>query len=372
MKVFGSFGRRTTEDHLGAYATTCAYFLMISFVPFFMIFIAFSQRANVDITALTDGIIAIIPSGLKEYVMTIITEVQSKSYAYLPISVIILIWSAAKVFHALTNGLNVISKTPETRGWLYLRLRSMMYVCIFFACVAVALFISFKSKRIQEIAMTTPWFDDLISFLYSFRVLFAYFGLILVFLFIYKFLPNCRYTFRSQLPGALITSTVWVFFSYLMSLYYEHNRNFSNIYGSMTGVVLAMIWLYFCMWFVLLGAELNRVLYEDPDQNFMVEAVDVMRDANVKKRREIENNLDEHSIWRPLRDDDVETEDRQPEDIDIPWEQKTEEAGSGGDQASAGASPGTETASEEETSSGAETVSGAEKTAAEGKGPAAD
>ena len=157
-----------------------------------------------------------------------------------------------------------------------------------------------------------------------------------------------------------------------MSLYYEHNRNFSNIYGSLTGVVLAMIWLYFCMWFVLLGAELNRVLYEDPDQNFMVEAVDVMRDANVKKRREIENNLDEHSIWRPLRDDDVETEDRQPEDIDIPWEQKTEEAGSGGDQASAGASPGTQTASEEETSSGAETVSGAEKTAAEGKGPAAD
>ena len=330
MKVFGGFGRRTTEDHLGAYATTCAYFLMISFVPFFMIFIAFSQRASVDITALTDGIIAIIPSGLKEYVMTIIREVQSRSYAYVPISLIILIWSAAKVFHALTNGLNVISKTPETRGWLYLRLRSMMYVCIFFAFVAIALFISFKSKRIQEIAMTTPWFDDLISFLYSFRVLFAYVGLIFVFLFIYKFLPNCHYTFRSQLPGALITSTVWVFFSYLMSLYYEHNRNFSNIYGSLTGVVLAMIWLYFCMWFVLLGAELNRVLYEDPDQNFMVEAVDVMRDANVKKRREIENNLDEHSIWRPLRDDDVETEDRQPEDIDIPWEQEEAGTGSGG------------------------------------------
>ena len=324
MKVFGSFGRRTTEDHLGAYATTCAYFLMISFVPFFMIFIAFSQRASVDITALTDGIIAIIPSGLKEYVMTII-------------------WSAAKVFHALTNGLNVISKTPETRGWLYLRLRSMMYVCIFFAFVAIALFISFKSKRIQEIAMTTPWFDDLISFLYSFRVLFAYVGLIFVFLFIYKFLPNCHYTFRSQLPGALITSTVWVFFSYLMSLYYEHNRNFSNIYGSLTGVVLAMIWLYFCMWFVLLGAELNRVLYEDPDQNFMVEAVDVMRDANVKKRQEIESNLDEHSIWRPLRDDDVETEDRQPEDIDIPWEQ--EEAGTGSKEETDG-SKGTASAGE--------------------------
>lgn len=320
MKLLAGFGRRLTNDHVGAYAATCAYFLMISFVPFFMMVIAISQRTSIDITALTQGIISIVPAGLKNYVETIIEEVQAKTYSYMPLSILILLWSAAKVFHALSNGLNVISKTQETRGWFFLRFRSMMYVAVFLIFISLALYASMKGQNLQQtFAENSPAFQSFINFIYSFRVLFAYIGLILVFLFIYKFLPNCSYTFRSQLPGALITSTVWVFFSYLMTLYYEHNDNFSNMYGSLTGVVLAMIWIYFCMWFLFIGAELNRVIYEDPENNVIVGAIDAVKDASAKKHEAIQQELDEHSIWRPLTDADEPQPNHQPGDIDIPW-----------------------------------------------------
>ncbi|MGX8704657.1 MAG: YhjD/YihY/BrkB family envelope integrity protein, partial [bacterium] len=119
-----------SEDHMGAYAATCAYFIILSFVPFVLIFIAISRRADLDSTALMNAIIQVVPSGIKSYVQMIISEVYRKPFSTLPISFIIVVWSAAKAFHALTNGLNVISKVHETRGWFYTRFRSMVIVLL--------------------------------------------------------------------------------------------------------------------------------------------------------------------------------------------------------------------------------------------------
>ncbi len=317
-KVLTSFGKRCADDHMGAYAATCAYFLIISFIPFFMFFIALTRRFNADTSALTDAVIAVIPGGLKDYVRTIINEVNQKTYAYVPVSILILLWSAAKIFHALTNGLNVISKVKETRGWFFLRFRSMFYVALLMLGVAGLIFISVFSQGIQAaIAARYPTINEIVAFVISFQVIFAYLGLIIVFLFIYKFLPNCRYTFRSQLPGALIVSTVWMFISYLIGLYYKHNANFVTIYGSLTGLILAMIWIYFCLYFVLIGAELNRVLYEDPDNNIFVQSIDVMKDASQKNQEQIQKELDEYSIWRQIDEDE---EISLSNDLGIHWE----------------------------------------------------
>ncbi len=319
-KVLKSFGGRCADDHMGAYAATCAYFLIISFVPFFMIFIALSRQFNADTSALTDAVIAVIPGGLKDYVRTILNEVNRKAYAYVPVSILILLWSAAKVFHALTNGLNVISKVKETRGWFFLRVRSMFYVALLLLCVTGVIILSVYSSRIRAvIAEHYPTVNGIISFVISFQVIFAYLGLIIIFLFIYKFLPNCRYTFRSQLPGALIVTTVWMFVSYLIGLYYKHNANFVSIYGSLTGIILSMIWVYFCLYFVLIGAELNRVLYEDPDDNIFVQSVDVVRDANAKNQEQIQKELDEYSVWRQISEEESGLAD----EFDIPWENET-------------------------------------------------
>ncbi|MDO4619164.1 MAG: YihY/virulence factor BrkB family protein [Lachnospiraceae bacterium] len=321
LKLFDSFAKRMQDDHMGAYAATCAYFLMISFVPICMVVFAIAQKTNADISALTAGMLGIIPSGLKEYIATILHEIQLKSYTFVPVSLLILIWSAAKVFHALSNGLNVINKVQESRGWFFLRVRSMLYIVLFLVIVMTSLLLSVSHSSITAWGQKAlPSLSSALHFLYSFRSLFGYIGLIFVFLFIYKFLPNCYYTFRSQFPGALVVATIWMFTSYLLSLYYEHNRNFSDIYGSLTGIILAMIWLYFCCYFLYLGAELNRVIYEDPDQNIIVSTISIVRDASARKQRIIEDELNENSVWKPISGiEDLELPNRQPSDIEIHW-----------------------------------------------------
>ena len=47
-------------------------------------------------------------------------------------------------------------------------------------------------------------------------------------------------------------------FSYLFSFYIDNFSNYSATYGSLTAVVLCMLWFYSCMYIMFIGAELNQ------------------------------------------------------------------------------------------------------------------
>ena len=77
---------------------------------------------------------------------------------------------------------------------------------------------------------------------------------------VYKFLPNGKRRWRNQLPGAIFTAFGWILASFIFSIYIDVFKGFSNMYGSLTTIVIIMLWLYFCMYILLLGGELNVLL----------------------------------------------------------------------------------------------------------------
>ena len=91
----------------------------------------------------------------------------------------------------------------------------------------------------------------------SLRTVIALGLLAFVFLFLYKFVPNRKATLRSQIPGAVFTSLAWSLFSFGFSLYFDYYDGMSNMYGSMTSLILILLWMYICMNIVMIGAEIN-------------------------------------------------------------------------------------------------------------------
>ena len=94
-------------------------------------------------------------------------------------------------------------------------------------------------------------------------------------LLIYKFLPNRKDLFRKQIPGAIFTAIGWLVISWVFSVYLDIFKGFSDMYGSLTTIVLIMLWLYFCMYCVLFGAQLNiymkDVLFTGADKKEVAE-----------------------------------------------------------------------------------------------------
>lgn len=62
--------------------------------------------------------------------------------------------------------------------------------------------------------------------------------------------------------GALVAVTLWLIASGLFSLYVTQLGGFSSYYGSATGAVVLMTWLFITSWVVLIGAEVNEQLVE--------------------------------------------------------------------------------------------------------------
>ena len=78
----------------------------------------------------------------------------------------------------------------------------------------------------------------------------------------YRFIPNMRFKRRDVLPGTFFSSVAWIAVSIIFSFYVDHISRYSSVYGSIAGFIVMMLWLFLINNIILIGALINRVLYE--------------------------------------------------------------------------------------------------------------
>lgn len=252
------FVARINGDHVGAYAAQAAYFLIMSFIPFLLFLTTMIRYTPLTYNMVSDAIRGFVPHNLQNFVLMVVSEVYDRSTAVVPISAVMALWSAGKAMQSLSNGLNTIYHVKETRNWLITRIYAVFYTLLFGVAVIASLFLLVLGNRIQVVAAKyVPVLGRLIGRIIGARTVLVFAVLFLIFLLLYKMLPNRRATLKSQVPGALLIAGGWSVFSYFFSIYFEIFPNFSNMYGSLTALIMVMLWLYVCMNLVLYGAEVN-------------------------------------------------------------------------------------------------------------------
>lgn len=263
VEMIRGFLKQLNKDHVGAYAAQSAYFILLSFIPFVLLLVTLVKYTPLTQEIVTTALIRMVPEEFSSFIRVIVNEVFGKSAAFVPVSAIIALWSAGKGVNALSKGLNCIYQVEETRGYVINRLRSAVYTLIFVVAVAVTLLLLVFGNQIQMgIAERFPVIAKVTSVIVGMRTMITLVLLCLVFLMIYKFVPNRRATLKSQIPGAMVSSVAWSLFSLAFSIYIDLTPGTVNMYGSLTTLVLIMLWLYFCMWILLIGAEINSY-FED-------------------------------------------------------------------------------------------------------------
>lgn len=252
------FVKRMQDDHIGAYAAQAAYFLIMSFIPFVLVLTALVQYTPLTYRMLRQAILGFVPLNLQDFVLKIIAEVFTKSAAVVPISGVFALWSSCKGMQSLIAGLNVIYHVKETRNWLTNRLYSMLYMLLFVIAIIISLLLLVMGNRIHSVLMIqAPLLGRMLGRLLSAKTFLVFVVLFLIFLVLYRYLPNRKASLKSQVPGAFIIAVVWSLFSYFFSLYFTFFPNFSNMYGSLSALIMVMLWLYVCMNLLLYGAEIN-------------------------------------------------------------------------------------------------------------------
>lgn len=258
IKIIKLFLNRMNEDHVGAFAAWAAYFIMLSFIPFIMLLFSLVQYTPVTKSNIYTLVTSILPSVIDPMVISIIDELYSKSFAVVSITAITSAWSAGKGALSIMKGLNNIYRVKETRNYILLRIRSAFYILIFVLAIVLSLLLLVFGNRIHLfIVRNIPILIQVSEVLINIRTFGIFLFLIFFFLIIYTYVPNRKASIKSQFPGALFTASSWSLFSFGFSVYFDRFHGLSYMYASLTNIILVMLWLYFCMYLMLIGAEVN-------------------------------------------------------------------------------------------------------------------
>lgn len=263
VKKVQTFCVRLKDDHISESAAECAYYTILSFVPFIIFFITLIQYTIIDKQIVLDLLKEVLPISMQAFVFGIIDEVYSRTINTVSISLLVALWSASKGFYALCKGLKNIYKVSENRPNFVIRIEGFIYTLLFIVSVIAVMILIVFGNRIHNFVVQNFFSWGIITALFlKIRTITAIVLLFFVFIILYKFIPSHKMNFKSQILGAAFSSIALTVTSYVFSIYIDVFKGFSNTYGSLTSIILIMMWIYSCMYIILLGAEINSFVME--------------------------------------------------------------------------------------------------------------
>lgn len=253
-----SMSKELKELNISAHAAGTAFFLFLSLVPMLVMICTIIPYTPLTEAHLVTVVTDITPGVADALAEGLIAEVYEKSAGILSIAVVAMLWSAGKGVLALGRGLNVINGDGEKRNYFVVRLVASFYTLVMLVLVILSLFVTVFGNRVVDVLLyRVPQLQAVVAFTMQFRFLAVWGILTLFFAAIYAYVPDNKLKYKKQIPGALFTSVMWSVFSFFFALYVDRDGSFS-IYGSISIIVIVMLWMYFCMYLLLLGAYLNR------------------------------------------------------------------------------------------------------------------
>lgn len=259
------FLKKNTEDHLGAYASQAAYFIVLSAFPFCIFLLTLLRYSPLTYEDLLNILQMLSPKMANDVIRTVMKEVYEQStIAITSFTIIFVLWSAGRGILSITRGINEIYHINETRNYFYIRFISAVYTLWLAVALIVTLgLLVFGNIIYRKVIQLLPVLHDFAAFVISIRMLIIFCLLTLFFIFVYRVLPNKKTPLLYVLPGAISCSIGWMITSSIFAIYFNTSHSFTYMYGSLAGIMMIMLWLYTCMYQLFLGAELNNLLHPE-------------------------------------------------------------------------------------------------------------
>ena len=231
-----------SRANVNAYASSTAFFMFLSLIPMMMLissilsFTPLLQKSDLQMA------VQLLPPSIAPFFFSMIESVYGSTFGVVSVAAIVTVWSAGKGVLALMRGI------------------ASFYLIVFLAAIVFLLIVMvFGNLLAGVIVRHIPRTESLFELLLHFRGIVSWCVMTLLFAAVYTWVPNCRLRFKRQIPGAVFSSTTWNVFSWGFSIYVRQFHGFS-MYGSLTVIVIVMLWLYFCFYLLLVGAHINRFL----------------------------------------------------------------------------------------------------------------
>lgn len=259
-KAYGKIKRinKWLEKHrIRVYASQAAFFIIISAVPMLIFVLSFFGYFMPNGGEMYSYIVEIFPKGLAPYAMRVLSEINEKSnIPLLSVSAVTLLWSASRGVRGIGSGIRNVYGGKRDKSYVLYILKSIGITLLYICSVILALTVWVFGDMI--LATVPNWRH--IGALKVLNSAALFLLLSAVFMLSYRFFGGEKSKGIKEAPGAFLSAAAWFLFSAIFEYYVEHFGRYSYVYGSLASIIVVMLWLYFCMEILLIGAGINLLL----------------------------------------------------------------------------------------------------------------
>lgn len=252
--------REITVDRLPAVAGGVTFYTLLALFPAIGAFVSlyglFADVAAVQkqLSEMSGVFPASVIQIVGEQMLRLASQEQAKLGAAFGVSLLLSVWSANASMNALFDGLNIAYDETEKRH--ILARTALTYVFTFCALLYAAVVAGVLIAA--PVLMARLGFSALDALASPIRWGLVWLMTAIAFAILYRLAPSrARARWRWVLTGAVLAAGAWLMGSLGFSIYVNRFAHFDATYGPLGAVIAFMLWVWFSIMVVLVGAELN-------------------------------------------------------------------------------------------------------------------
>lgn len=257
--------KRYSFHNISSTSAQVAYYWVMAFFPFLIFIISLLTYTNISVSVLMSYMARMVPNTLLDVIEVTLHQIMSrKSTTLLSFSVLVSLWSASTAVNALTKGIYLAYNSKYIRPYIQSRITAFVYA-ILLALLIILVMIglvfgnALGDYMIKLLNLNKGIFMPIWNLV---RLIMPFIALIVILYIIYRFIPRKYIKSGNVWPGVFSTTIGWYVFSLIFSVYIDKYSKYNQLYGSIGGVFVLLIWLYAICIVLLLGAEINA-LYDE-------------------------------------------------------------------------------------------------------------
>ena len=282
--------RHFFADKLTRASAELSYYLLFSIFPLLVLVSLLLSMTDFSTKTLLK-VMVILPADVQKLLLPTLTRYLGEyqlhpRYWQIIFFSIFTIYFMSRTMDSLMQHVNSIYGVPDARGGL----RQFVFEIATAAGLVVALILSvaltWLGRGITAILSSVfdlpPWIQIL---LHNGRILIAFGVVFLVMLVLFYWTPNCKMKWCDVLPGTVFVLCVWVIGTLIFSIYFNNFSRYDVIYGSISAIMVLLLWLYMSCIIIFFGFVINYITMQRRKRDFLYKSQLRLYRKNKKKTR---------------------------------------------------------------------------------------
>lgn len=257
--------KKFDEDNGFLLSSGITFNLLIALIPFILLLLAlvgtYLYSDQEVLNHIRHYLEQVVPSLDPRIMRNILMVIHDRKIVGI-LGILGLIWTSTCVFSSLRTALNIVFQVEKGQGilrgtaidLLMILLAGILHLAsMFFTSVITYL----ECTPLGDLLDMGPVIEFLLRYLIPF--LFTYW----MFFLIYKIIPNRKIHIKIALKAALFTSVLWEVAKQCFGWYVLQMGGFSLVYGSVSTLIIFVLWVYYSSAILILGGEISYFLEQE-------------------------------------------------------------------------------------------------------------